>query len=380
MQFMHKASILASTMFVSLILTLVSLSPAFSQERPRTIFDLLFGQKQAQPQRKYEQPKPQRIRPAKPKRTPKATAPIIRSSPAASPRPEINFVEKKPDAKKILVVGDFIANGLAEGLNVAFATNPDMRIVSRINGSSGFVRDDHFDWPANIGTILDEEKPDAVIVMLGSNDRQTISAKGQSFSIRSPEWIVEYQNRVTKFLAEITDQNYPLIWVGQPPFRPRGMSQDMLALNEIYRTSVEKAGGKFIDIWDGFVDQDDNFSETGFDINGQTARLRANDGINTTSAGRRKLAFYAEKPLNGLFEDNRTSKQLLPTAAIQDPSKPVNRIAPVNLQDIHRDNNNILLGDELGLNKQDAKKAAIAQKASPGRADDFSWPSGNINP
>ncbi|OYR10350.1 GDSL-like Lipase/Acylhydrolase family protein [Brucella grignonensis] len=367
-------------MFVAFAMMLTAISSASAQERPRTLFDLLFGPKQAQPQRQYEQSRPQRARPAKPKRAPKSATSAARSANVPAPKPDVVFVEKKPDAKKVLVVGDFIGNGLAEGLDIAFAPSADIRIVSRINGSSGFVRDDHFDWPANIGKILDEEKPSAVVVMIGSNDRQAITVKGQSLAARSPEWTAEYQSRVTKFTKEITDKNYPLIWVGQPPFRPRGMSQDMLALNEIYRTTSEKAGAKFVDVWDGFVDEEGNFSQTGFDINGQTARLRGNDGINTTSAGKRKLAFYAEKPLKALFGDVRDNEQLLPTAGQQDPLKPVDRIAPVSLRDIDRDNSGVLLGGTLASRKKDDKKLSNEQKPTPGRADDFSWPQKNVNP
>lgn len=366
-------NVLVATL-IAFTMVFAALSCASAQERPRTIFDLLFGPKQAQPQRQYERPKQQRTRPAKPKRTPKTAKPATRAISAPTPQPEINFVEKKPDAKKVLVVGDFIGNGLAEGLDIAFASDPDLRIVSRINGSSGFVRDDHFDWPANIGTILDEEKPDAVVIMIGANDRQAITTKGQIFAARSPEWTTEYQSRLSSFTKQITDKNYPLIWVGQPPFRPRGMAQDMLALNEIYRTTSERAGGKFVDVWDGFVDEEGNFTQTGFDINGQTARLRNNDGINTTTAGKRKLAFYAEKPLKALFSDNRDKEQLLPTAGEQDRSKPVDRIAPVSLRDIDRDSSGVLLGGTLTSRKIDEEKAVKEQKNVPGRADDFSWP------
>ena len=379
-RFKYSIGNIVATLFIAFSMVLTALSHASAQERPRTIFDLLFGSKKAQPQQQIEQPKPKRTRPVKPKRAPKPASSATRPAPAPAPQPEVNFVEKKPDAKRVLVVGDFIANGLAEGLDVAFADDPDIRIVTRINGSSGFVRDDHFDWPANIGTILEEEKPDAVVAMIGSNDRQAITTKGQSLAPRSPEWTAEYQSRLSSFTKQITEKNYPLIWVGQPPFRPRGMSQDMLALNEIYRTTSERAGGKFIDVWDGFVDEDGNFSQTGFDINGQTARLRSNDGINTTTAGKRKLAFYAEKPLKALFGDNRDNQQLLPTAEKQDPSKPVDRIAPVSLRDIDHDKSGILLGGTLAPHKTNKEKSAKEQKSMPGRADDFSWPRTSVNP
>ncbi|WP_247997324.1 SGNH/GDSL hydrolase family protein [Brucella tritici] len=354
------------------------IATASSQERPRTLFDLLFGSRQAQPQRQYQQPSPQRARP-KAKRS-KASPPASRPTPLPAASPAVEFVDKKPDAKKILVVGDFIGNGLAEGLDVAFAADPDFQIVTRINGSSGFVRSDHFDWPDNIGKILDEEKPAAVVVMIGSNDRQAITEKGASLPPRSPEWNEEYQKRVTAFIKVINDKHFPLVWIGQPPFRPKGMSQDMLALNEIYRTATEKAGGKFADVWDGFVDEEGNFTQTGFDINGQTARLRGNDGINITSAGKRKLAFYAEKPLRAYLGGAKEEDQPLPAAGTHDPSKPVDRVAPVSIRDVDKDESGVLLGGSLVARPQDPRPARNESKPSPGRADDFSWPQKSVNP
>src|SRR5690606_22659279 len=132
-----------------------------------------------------------RARP-KPKR-PTATSPASRPTPPSAASPAAQFVEKKPDGQKVLVAGDFVGTGLAEGLEVAFASDSDYQIITRINGSSGFVRNDHFDWPKNIGKIVDEEKPAAIVVMIGSNDRQAITEKGLSLPPRSPEWNEEYQ-------------------------------------------------------------------------------------------------------------------------------------------------------------------------------------------
>lgn len=370
----RKTTSIAGIFFAALAVFYLMITDASAQQRPRTIFDLLFGQRQAQPEPQKQQPRQQQQRPRQQKRTPKAASPAARTTAPVAAKPEIPAVVKNPDAKKVLVVGDFIGGGMAEGLEIAFAAESNIRIVNRTNGSSGFVRDDHYDWPANISNILDEEKPAVVIVMIGSNDRQVINIEGQNHAALSAKWNEEYQRRVANFTNHIASKGLPLIWVGQPPFRPRGMSQDMLALNEIYRNHAEKIGGKFVDVWDGFVDEDGNFSQTGFDINGQTARLRANDGINTTSAGKRKLAFYAEKPLKALLGESRENIMVLPSAETADSSKPIDRIAPVSLRDIGHDNSGILLGAGISPSKLANREKPIEYKAAPGRADDFSWP------
>ena len=69
------------------------------------------------------------------------------------------IVEKAPDARTVLVVGDFMATGLAEGLDTAFAENTKVRIVVRSNGSSGFARDDFYNWPEQIKPLIEAEKP-----------------------------------------------------------------------------------------------------------------------------------------------------------------------------------------------------------------------------
>ena len=79
------------------------------------------------------------------------------------------------------------------------------------------------------------------------------------------------------------------------------MTADMLAFNDFYKSAATANGGEFVDIWNGFVDENGNFITTGPDINGQVVRLRGSDGINLTRAGRRKVAFYAEKPLKKLL-------------------------------------------------------------------------------
>lgn len=368
------------------------------EARSRTIFDTLFGERQSQLQYFPQPPrqvKPKTARPQK-QQTPPAVrrAPAtVTAPPAASAATSAPVVEKKADARTVLIVGDFNGGGLAEGLGEAFADNPDIKIVSRTDGSSGFVRDDHFNWPANIGSLIRDEKPAAVVVMIGANDRQAINVKGTSLTPRSPEWTAEYQRRIDSFIKTIGDNHTPLIWVGQPPFMPHGMSQDILALNELYRAATEKAGGDFADVWDGFIDEDGNFTLSGFDINGETARLRANDGINITRSGKRKLAFYAEKPLRKALGGTGAKGEELPIVAPDKPAAknaPVKRLAPVSLRDLDSDKSGVLLGGvdhppaaaPTKSNVSGSKRMQGPSAASPGRADDFSSPrqTGNSKP
>jgi hypothetical protein len=371
--------------------TLVFADIAVAQER--TLLDMLFGSRRevyrentdrmifdennrpARPPKnrttkRAERPKPQPVAPAGENAVP-AAEPLIPS--------------KLTDAKTILVVGDFMASGLAEGLDAAFMDSPGVRVVDKSDGSSGFVRSDHRDWPATIGSLIDTEKPAVVVVMIGANDRQQF-VNGPA--LQSEEWAKLYQARIRSFLEAVKKTGHPVVWVGQPSFKFKNMTNDLLAFNELYRSATEKTDGKFVDVWEGFVDQSGSFTLSGFDMSGQTARLRNNDGVGLTTAGKRKLAFYAEKPLRQML-GTATSPAIAaikpgsPVQALPEtPQAPVkiDRIAPISLNDPELDGGTDLLGAApkgAAADKSVQDKLLMegaAPEAQPGRINDYSWP------
>lgn len=327
---------------------------------------------------------------APPSETPRRAATTVRrSQPGPAAAPAAPAIEKAEDASRVLVVGDFLAGGLAEGLAAAYEQNADVLVVNRSNGSSGLVRDDHYDWPANIGAVIEAENPAVVVVMIGSNDRQQMRVEGNREQPRSDAWTAEYERRVTALAKAARDRDLPLVWVGNLPFRPGAMSSDMIAFNDIYRRIVTDAGGEFVDVWDGFVDENGAFAANGPDMNGQPAQLRASDGINVTRQGRRKIAFYVEKPLARLLETGADTPGLVrldPDGELPGGESPgvipavIDRTAPVAIDDLGLDTAAGLLGASLTRPDGEARTSAerlaregVAPAAAPGRADDFSF-------
>ncbi len=353
-------------------------APAFAQEQSHgwSLRDLLFPRRseRVEPPIDVEKARP------KPKKKPKPRPPA---------EPETPIVEKTTDAHVVLVVGDFLAGGLAEGLDTAFADNPAVRIVARANGSSGFARDDFYNWPVEIKSLIETEKPAVVIVMLGSNDRQQMKVGDVREQPRSENWTKEYERRADALGKAIEDAKVPFLWVGMPAFGLSKMNSDMLAFNDIYHSAAQSHGGEFVDVWDGFVDENGAFVTSGPDINGQPVRLRSDDGINVTKAGKRKLAFYTEKPLAkilGLAAPGSITTVSAPAGAPVEAPTPaaapviVDRTAPMLLGDPALDGGSELLGAapppkaDPNLPGEKLIMQGKAPAASPGRADDFSWP------
>jgi uncharacterized protein len=97
---------------------------------------------------------------------------IIREDFSRAPPPEKR--ETVPD-RNVLVLGDGMADWLAYGLEDAYSEQPEMGVIRKAKNISGLIKyqpkGDPADWAAAAKGILATEKPDAIVVMLGLNDR-----------------------------------------------------------------------------------------------------------------------------------------------------------------------------------------------------------------
>src|ERR1700704_1186720 len=103
------------------------------------------------------------------------TLPPVREDFSKAPPPEKR--ETVPE-RHILLLGDAMADWLAYGLEEAYSEQPDMGVVRKHKTVSGLIRyqpkGDPADWAAAAKGILATEKPDAIVVMLGLNDRMSM--------------------------------------------------------------------------------------------------------------------------------------------------------------------------------------------------------------
>lgn len=85
--------------------------------------------------------------------------------------------EKRDQAadRNVLVLGDAMADWLAYGLEQAYAEQPEMGVVRKHKTVSGLLKyqpkGEPSDWVAAAKGIVASENPDAIVVMLGLNDR-----------------------------------------------------------------------------------------------------------------------------------------------------------------------------------------------------------------
>jgi hypothetical protein len=332
------------------------------------------------------------------------------SRPRKSPPPAAAVAkQEKPKvdpSTHVVVFGDALASYARQGLDAHFAENQDIAVVSKVRSDANLVRTDPADWPNSIKAALEgEQKISVAVVMLGTNDRQAIRDGEDSVEPLSERWKELYRQRVDGIMGVFKERRIPVVWIGLPPMKNSKISDDLVAMNEIYKESVQRNGGVYVDIWPGFADEENRYTATGPNVDGEPAKLRTNEGIFFTRAGARKVAFFADTEIKRILGQGGTATAATPSpvgttpeagpaapsieAALPPPpdaaapaalpQKPVvGPVLPLTRQDVAPGGTLVsapprLTGDH-AYPVQRALRVGIAPNSRPGRADDFRWP------
>ena len=85
-----------------------------------------------------------------------------------------------------------------------------------------------------------------------------------------------------------------MVWVGHPQVRDPVFNADMAMLNGIFAQNAPKAGAEFVPVWTVFAGADGAYDAYGKGTDGETTRLRADDGVHLTRGGYDVLARYLQ--------------------------------------------------------------------------------------
>jgi hypothetical protein len=427
----------------------------FSAPASAQLFDerFPFQNRRVQPRGPFEwfYPQPQEERAAPPQ-------PPQDYSKAPSPKK----AEPKTDSaagaslNTVMVFGDSMADWLAYGLELAYADSPEMAVLRRHRTNSGLIRTEtrsdpkeNPDWSQAAREMIAAGKPKFVLMMIGVNDRRQIRETAQvarparpaparpddpasleldkpapdkpaadkpadsaatteptaptgnrTYEFRTDAWSEAYIRRIDDMVAALKTSAVPVFWVGLPPLRGQKAAADISFLNDLYRSRADKAGIIYIDVWDGFVDEDGRYAQSGPDYEGQIRRLRTGDGVHFTQAGARKLAHYVEREIQRWLNARGTQAALPVPDELETPApaappgpgnvagrhaRPLAGPAVPLIGNVANESDEQLLGGNAKAPAGDALVAKVlvngeAMRAPAGRADDFAWPRRDVAP
>jgi hypothetical protein len=199
--------------------------------------------------------------------------------------------EQLEEEKKVLVLGDsFIAvsGGVGEILERELLKYKEVDVVRRGKVSSGLSRPDYFDWPKEAKKLISQYQFNIVVVMLGSNDAQSLTNSEGDWLVNYGEmgWNDQYAKRVSDLLDIFEQNNMIVFWIGFPVMKSEKYSQKIANLNSIYeQESQNYQNVYFISTWNLLTDSQGNYTAYLLDQNGKYKLARQSDGIHLTYFG-----------------------------------------------------------------------------------------------
>ena len=114
-------------------------------------------------------------------------------TPKPTPPPEV-WVASKSDPVRVWVGGDSMGGELGWALEPVLKDSKAFKPITFYKESSGICRYDFFDWQQQIETVVKTAKPQAAVIMMGTNDTQSVWKDG--------EWILLRRHGVEAGLRE----------------------------------------------------------------------------------------------------------------------------------------------------------------------------------
>ena len=198
-----------------------------------------------------------------------------------TPPPKV-WVATKADPVRVWTGGDSLGGELGLGLGPILDKARVFMPILYYKESSGICRWDFFDWGRKMTSIMHTARPNAVAIMMGTNDTQSIWDNGVWTAYGKPAWKTKYAARVGDMMQTMLDGGARRVyWVGMPIMGESWRNSRMKLINGIVKEQAAlHAGVQYVDIWPLFATANGTYD----------AKWRAGDGVHLTVAGQERLA------------------------------------------------------------------------------------------
>jgi len=183
---------------------------------------------------------------------------------------------------RVWVGGDSMGGELGFSLGPLLDETRVFKPITFYKESSGICRYDFFNWQKEIESVVKSARPQAAVLMMGTNDTQSISQdNGTWIPYGGMAWKKAYEKRVGDIMDALLHGGARRVyWVGMPMMKEGWRNSRMRLIDKVFQKQAEKRPGvEYIDVWGLFTDPDGSFN----------ASLRLSDGVHFTTDGQQKL-------------------------------------------------------------------------------------------
>ena len=196
---------------------------------------------------------------------------------------------------RIWVAGDSLSAEFGKSLYRLAGDTGEMTPLDVVDFqvATGLARPDKFNWPAEIDTKTKALDPEVVVLMIGSNDDQTIqSPDGDNHPFGTDGWQQEYRRRIGAVMDQIIARGRYVVYVGTPIMENSGRNPRYQLINSLIsaEATARKGWAWYVDSYSLFQNADGGYSQYLPGDDGQLVEMRTGDGIHFQRAGADRLA------------------------------------------------------------------------------------------
>lgn len=193
----------------------------------------------------------------------------------------------------IMICGDSVMKMLGIALERELTKRDHVRVVTFTSIGSGLARLDLFNWHAQAKALIESEKPEAIVTLIGSNDNQPMqTAVSADIQENTPAWTAEYTRRVRTCLEIMSASNVKLVvWMGLPDMRDPNLQAHVNRVNRIFKdqtAAFHKVA--YFDTQRSLSREPGKFTMYLLGKDGMPVHVRATDGIHLNRTGAEILA------------------------------------------------------------------------------------------
>lgn len=210
--------------------------------------------------------------------------------PAPGSQPVVKAPAAKPDARSVIhsvsnplavyMFGDSQVFSLGSGLARLAGKNGPVKIDFLAIHSSGFIRDDYYDWPAKLSDEFAANHYDAAVMMLGMNDYQSFrDSTGAIIKKKTSEWEEAYKEKCRALIDLALQSVSRVYWIGMPVVKNSTYNESLSYIDSVqaslaaeyspdvlvrvplsdtipgegkkYAASIDTGGGKMLRVMEG---------------------------------------------------------------------------------------------------------------------------------
>jgi hypothetical protein len=187
----------------------------------------------------------------------------------------------------VLIVGDSIMQAVSRSLERALNKEAGLNATSYTAIGSGLARLDLFDWHAQLATLMNERKPETVVIMMGANDNQPMRTENGIIRFGEPGWNEEYARRAGEAMdIMIRGGATAIYWIELPDMREERLQLDVTVINDVVKSEAEKRDEVTFQTSRGILSRKaGEYSPYIIQPNGMPLDIRSNDGVHLNRKG-----------------------------------------------------------------------------------------------